>query len=201
MTSLQGKRIGFCLTGSFCTFAEVVPQIERLVAMGADVVPIMSENAYRWDTKFGSAEKWNTMIETICNKKIIHSVVDAEPIGPGKIYLDVVVVAPATGNTLCTLALGLTNGPVQMACKAHWRNGRPVVIAISTNDGLGASFQNIARLQDKELTFMVPYGQDHPEKKHKSLVAHFHLLPETIMAALDSKQYQPVLMSHTIREN
>lgn len=193
---LQGKKIGFCMTGSFCTFAEVVPQMQRLVEMGADVTPIMSINAYSWDTKFGPAAHWREMIETITGKTILHTVVDTEPIGPGKIVLDVVVVAPATGNTLSALAAGMTNGPVPMACKAHWRNGKPVVIGVSTNDGLGASAKNIAVLLDKQLTYMIPYGQDDPMKKERSLVAHFKLLPETIMAALDGKQYQPILMAH-----
>lgn len=193
---LQGKKIGFCLTGSFCTFSEAAPQMKRLVEMGAEIVPIMSFNAYNWDTKFGPAAQWNATIEEICGRSILHSVVDVEPIGPGKIYLDVVVVAPATGNTMAALVAGLTNGPVPMACKAQWRNGRPVVIAISTNDGLGASAKNIGMLHDKALTFMVPYGQDDPMKKEKSLVAHFELLPATIMAALDGKQLQPVLQPH-----
>ncbi|AZR72416.1 dipicolinate synthase subunit B [Anoxybacter fermentans] len=193
---LKGKKIGFCLTGSFCTFDKVIPQIERLVEMGADIVPIMSHNAYSWDTKFGPAEKWRKMIEEITGKKILHTIVEVEPIGPGKIPLDVVVVAPATGNTLAALANGLTNGPVPMACKAHWRNGKPVVIAISTNDGLGASAKNIGILHDKALTFMVPYGQDNPHKKEKSLVAHFEYIPDTIKAALEGKQFQPVLIPH-----
>ena len=196
---LQGKRIGFCLTGSFCTFHEVVPEMRKLTEMGAHLIPIMSLNAFSWDTKFGPREKWNTMIEEICGTPILHTVPDVEPIGPGKIYLDVVVVAPATGNTLAALASGLTNGPVPMACKAHWRNGRPVVIGVSTNDGLGASAKNIGLLHDKELTFMIPYGQDDPVKKGKSLVAHFSLLPETIMKALEGKQLQPVLQPHTAK--
>ncbi len=196
--NLQGKKIGFCLTGSFCTFDRVVPEMKRLIDMGADVIPIMSENAYSWDTKFGSAVKWREEIEETTGREIINSVIDAEPIGPGKIPLDILVVAPATGNTLAALAIGLTNGPVTMACKAHWRNGKPIVIGISTNDGLGASGLNIAFLHNKELTFLVPYGQDSPYSKQKSLVAHFEFLPDTIRAALDGKQYQPVLIPHIL---
>lgn len=194
---LKGKRIGYCLTGSFCTFAQTVPQMQRLVNMGAEVVPIMSENAYSWDTKFGPAAEWRAQIEEITGNEIIHSVVGAEPIGPGKIPIDVIVVAPATGNTIACLANGLTNGPVPMACKAQWRNGKPVVIAISTNDGFGASGVNIAKLHNKELTFMVPYGQDNPYNKEKSLVAHFDYIPATIIAALEGKQLQPILISHS----
>lgn len=196
---LQGKKIGFCLTGSFCTFAKVIPQIQRLMEMGADVTPIMSVNAYSWDTKFGTADYWNNAIETVTGKKILHSIVDTEPIGPGELPLDAVVVAPATGNTLSALAAGMTNGPVPMACKAQWRNRKPVIIGISTNDGLGANARNIAILLDKELTYLIPYGQDDPVKKEKSLVAHFELLPETVMAALEGRQLQPILQAHQER--
>lgn len=198
MISLENKRIGVCLTGSFCTFDKVITQIKRLIEMGADVIPIMSENAYSWDTRFGAAVKWRNELSEITEKIILHSAVDVEPIGPGGILLDLIVVAPATGNTLAALSLGLTNGSVPMACKAQWRNNKPVVLAISTNDGLGASAQSIASLQNKKLTYFVPYGQDNPDKKENSLVAHFHYLPETIMAALEGKQFQPVLIPHNI---
>lgn len=193
---LEGVKIGYCLTGSFCTFSKTVPQIKRLVEMGADVTPIMSQNAYSWDTKFGPAEKWKKEIKEITGKdEIIHTVVGAEPIGPGGTQ-DIIVVAPTTGNTITALANGLTNGPVPMACKAQWRNNKPVVIAISTNDGLGACGKNISKLHDKELTYIVPYGQDNPHNKEDSLVAHFEYIPDTIISALDGRQFQPVLIPH-----
>lgn len=196
--SLTNKRIGICLTGSFCTFERVIVQIQRLIDLGADVLPIMSENAYSWDTRFGTAVKWQKELTQITDKKILHTVIDVEPIGPGKIPLDLLVVAPATGNTLAALSLGLTDGSVPMACKAHWRNNKPVVLAISTNDGLGANATSIACLHNKALTYLVPYGQDNPQLKAKSLVAHFEYLPETITAALEGKQFQPVLIPHNI---
>lgn len=194
--NLQGKKIGFCLTGSFCTFNKAIPEMKRLIEMGADVYPIMSTYAYSWDTKFGLAQDWIRKIEEITQKKILNTVVDVEPIGPGPLQLDLVIVAPTTGNTLARLANGLTDGPTLMACKAQWRNGRPVVLAIATNDGLGANAKNIGIMHDKKLTFLVPYGQDNPAKKEKSLVAHFQYIPETIIAALSGKQFQPVLIPH-----
>lgn len=194
---LKGKHIGYCLSGSFCTFSKTIPQMKRLVEMGAEVYPIMSENAYSWDTKFGPAAEWRGEIEEITGREIIHTVIDAEPIGPGPTKLDLIVVAPATGNTIACLANAITNGPVTMACKAQWRNQKPVVIAISTNDGFGASGMNIARLHDKELTYLVPYGQDKPYSKENSLVAHFDYIPATVIAALDGKQFQPILISHS----
>ncbi|MCK4260529.1 MAG: dipicolinate synthase subunit B [Halanaerobiales bacterium] len=192
---LRGKKIGVCMTGSFCTFEKVIPQLKKLSDLGADLLPIMSENAYSWDTKFGPAKKWRDILEQITREKIIHTIIGAEPIGPGKL-LDVVVVAPATGNTISALANGITDGPVLMACKAQWRNNCPVVLAISTNDGLGICAKNIGILHDKQNTYMVPYGQDLPYKKEKSLVAHFEYIPDTIMTALDNKQLQPILVPH-----
>lgn len=192
---MKGSRIGFALTGSYCTFAEVVPQIQRLRDMGAEVVPIMSERAYSTDTKFGEAKMWREKIlEATGAQAIIASIVDAEPIGPGNIPLDLVIVAPCTGNTLAKLANAITDSSVTMAVKAHLRNNKPVLIAVSTNDGLGLNAQNIGRLLASRNIFLVPFSQDNPKGKPTSLVAHMDLIPQSVEAALQGKQIQPLLL-------
>lgn len=190
---LEGVKVGFALTGSFCTFGKTVPELEKIVAEGADVLPIISEATDKLDTKFGRAEEWKSKIEGITGKKLIKTIVEAEPIGP-KSLLDVIVIAPCTGNTLGKLANGITDTPVTMACKAHLRNSKPVVIAIATNDGLGANAKNLGLLLNTKNIYFVPFGQDDPLKKCNSVVAKFELIVPTILEALKGKQIQPLLV-------
>lgn len=190
---LQGVKIGFAFTGSFCTFAKVVPELEKIAAEGADILPVISYAVDSFDTKFGKAAEWKSKIEAICGKPVIKTIIDAEPIGP-KALLDIMVVAPCTGNTLGKLANGITDTPVTMACKAHLRNGRPLLIAPATNDGLGANAKNIGVLANTKFIYFVPFGQDDPIKKNNSLMSEFGQLIPAIQAALQGKQLEPVLI-------
>ena len=183
--------IGFAMCGSFCTFAKALPQIENLIENDYNVIPIMSENAYSTDTRFGLAQGFIDRIEKLTDKEIIHTVKAAEPIGPKKMC-DLLVVAPCTGNTLAKLAGGITDTAVTMAVKSHLRITRPVLLCAATNDGLGAAAQNIGRLLNTKHYFFVPMSQDDYVKKPNSLVAHFELLPECVEQALDGVQPQPV---------
>ena len=187
---IEGKKIGFAVCGSFCTFSKVMPQVKRLVEMGAEV---MSYNAYNTDTRFGKAEDFRNYLEDITKNKIINSIKAAEPIGP-KGYLDALVVAPCTGNTLAKIANGVTDSTVSMAAKANLRNERPLIIAISTNDGLGANAKNLGILLPGRNVYFVPYGQDDCIGKPQSLVADMSKIPETVEAALSSVQIQPMLI-------
>lgn len=191
---LSGVRVGFALTGSHCTLDEVLVQLDALVKEGAEIYPILSEAVDLTDTKFGPAEKWKEIIRQYTDKPLINSIVKAEPIGPGGL-LDVVVVAPCTGNTLAKLACGITDGPVLMAVKAHLRNLRPVVLAVSTNDGLGANAKNIGLLLNTKHIYLVPFGQDNPAGKPNSVKARMDLIVDTVVQALQGKQIQPVLIS------
>jgi dipicolinate synthase subunit B len=190
---LDGVKVGIAITGSFCTFETILIEMQRLVDEGADVYPIMSYNAYNFDTRFGTAEEWKEKIKTVTGKKIISTIQDAESIGP-KAYLDIIVIAPCTGNTLAKLANAITDTPVTMAWKAHLRNKKPAVVAISTNDGLGANAKNIAILLDKKNVYFVPFGQDDAIKKSTSLIAHYDMIVPTILEALKGKQIQPLLV-------
>lgn len=190
---LEGKTIGFAMTGSFCTFKTVVAELENLKKTGANIIPIMSQNAYETDTRFGTAESFVQALTDITGNEIIHTIKDAEPIGPKKL-LDALIIAPCTGNTLGKLANGITDTPVTLAAKAHLRNERPLVIAVSTNDGLGASGPNIMSLLNRKNLYFVPFGQDDPIKKKNSLVAHMDLITVTTKFALDGEQFQPVLV-------
>lgn len=190
---LENVKIGFAFTGSFCTFAKVIPELDRIASEGADIHPVISHAVDAYDTKFGRAEEWKTKIEAISGKKLIKTIVDAEPIGP-KALFDIMVVAPCTGNTLGKLANGITDTPVTMACKAHLRNGRPLLLAIATNDGLGANAKNLGLLLNSKNVYFVPFGQDDPVKKCNSLVAKFDLLIPAIQKALDGEQLQPLLV-------
>ncbi len=190
---IEGKKIGFAVCGSFCTFSKVMPQVKRLVEMGAEVYPVMSEIAYSTDTRFGKAEDFRNYLEDITKNKIINSIKAAEPIGP-KGYLDALVVAPCTGNTLAKIANGVTDSTVSMAAKANLRNERPLIIAISTNDGLGANAKNLGILLPGRNVYFVPYGQDDCIGKPQSLVADMSKIPETVEAALSSVQIQPMLI-------
>lgn len=189
----QGKTVGFALTGSHCTFAEVMPQIQRFVDAGAKVVPIASYSLMTTDTRFGTSEDWQKQLKDITGNDIISTIVDAEPLGPSKL-LDVMVIAPCTGNTTAKLANAMTESPVLMAAKAQMRNQRPLVLAISTNDGLGLNAANIAKLLVAKNIYFVPYGQDAPAAKPNSLVAKMDLIMETCEAALVGKQLQPMVI-------
>lgn len=188
----MNKVVGFAMCGSFCTFKKVIPQMSELRKLNYDVIPIMSEIAYETDTRFGAAEDYIAEIEDICSHKIIHTISGAEPIGSKKM-LDVLVIAPCTGNTLGKLANGITDTTVTMAAKSHLRNGNPVLIAVSTNDGLGGAAKNIGQLLNYKNIFFVPMGQDDCEKKPNSIIAEFDKIPEAVEAALKGSQLQPVL--------
>ncbi|MBQ8826185.1 MAG: dipicolinate synthase subunit B [Oscillospiraceae bacterium] len=190
---LEGIRIGYALCGSFCTFSKALEQMERLKGLGAELTPIMSFNAASIDTRFGTAENFRDTLEEITGRKLIRTIEDAEPIGPQKMF-DVLAVCPCTGNTLAKLAAGIIDTPVTMAVKSHIRNDRPVVIAPSTNDGLAGCAKNIGVLLNYRNFYFVPFGQDDSVKKPRSLVADFNELPETILAALDGRQYQPIII-------
>lgn len=190
---MNNVRVGFALCGSYCTFAKVIPVIEKLVSEGASVTPIMSENAYSTDTRFGKAEEHIKKIESICNKKVISSIKEAEPIGPKKL-LDILIIEPCTGNTLGKLANGITDTSVTMAAKAHLRNNRPILIAVSTNDGLSTSAKNIGILHNQKNIFFVPYSQDDPLTKECSLVANFDKTIVAMHNALENRQIQPIIL-------
>jgi dipicolinate synthase subunit B len=185
--------VGYALSGSHCTFEEVMPQIQRFVDAGAKVIPIISNTLLTTDTRFGKAEDWRKQLKDITGNDIISTIVDAEPLGPTKL-LDVLVIAPCTGNTTSKLANALTESPVLMAAKAQMRNQRPLVLAISTNDGLGLNAANIAKLLVTKNIFFVPFGQDAPEKKPNSLVARMDLTMDACEMALQGKQLQPVII-------
>jgi dipicolinate synthase subunit B len=192
---LNELRIGFALTGSHCTLREVTSVIQRLVNEGADVTPIISYSVDTMDTRFGKSEEWKSTLQEITKKKLIHTITEAEAVGPQKLF-DCMVIAPCTGNTIAKLANGITDTPVLMAAKAHLRNQRPLVIAISTNDGLGFNARNIGTLLITKYVYLVPFGQDNPENKANSLVAHMDKVPETILMACTGKQIQPLLMDY-----
>lgn len=190
---MQDITVGFALCGSFCTFASVIPRIAGLVADGINVIPVMSFNAYETDTRFGKAADFISEIENICSNRIIHTLPQAEPIGPKKL-IDALIIEPCTGNTMAKLAWGIADTPVTLAAKSNLRNGRPVIIAISTNDALGNAAKNIGMLQNAKNVFFVPYTQDDAVKKPNSVVADFSKTKETLFAALEGKQLQPVII-------
>jgi dipicolinate synthase subunit B len=186
--------IGFGITGSFCTFAKARKEVARLKEMGANVIPIFSFNAQSCDTRFGSAKEFVDGICDITENEGIKTISQAEPIGPNN-FLDIMVIAPCTGNTAAKLCNGITDTPVLMAAKAHMRNGKALVIAISTNDALGANFKTIGNLMNTKNIYFVPFGQDNYVKKTNSMIAHVSLIPDTIEAALEGRQLQPVIQS------
>ncbi|MEC0373075.1 dipicolinate synthase subunit B [Paenibacillus chibensis] len=189
----QGKTVGYAITGSHCTLEEIMPQVKRFVDEGAKVVPIVSNSVQVTDTRFGTAQNWLQQLKDITGNDIISSIVDAEPLGPSKL-LDVLVIAPCTGNTTSKLANAMTDTPVLMAAKAQMRNLRPLVLAISTNDGLGLNAANIAKLLVTKNIYFVPFGQDNPLQKPNSLVAQMDLIPEACYAALEGRQLQPMIL-------
>lgn len=188
----ENLTVGFAVTGSFCTLKKTISHIRDLTENGANVIPIMSEITYNTDTRFGKAEDFISEIKSITGNEIITSVKGAEPIGPKNI-LDALVIAPCTGNTLSKIALGMTDSCVAMAAKANLRNENPLVIAVSTNDGLGASAQNIARLMNAKNVYFVPFGQDDAVKKPNSLVADMSKIADTLDFARSGRQIQPIL--------
>lgn len=190
---MEGKiKLGFALCGSFCTFKKVIEEMKTL-SEKYDIVPIMSEGAAMTDTRFGTAEEFRETITEICGREPIVTIKDAEPIGP-KALLDLLLIEPCTGNTLGKLSNGITDTAVTMAAKAHLRNGRPLVIAVSTNDALGTSAQNIGRLMNAKNVYFVPMRQDSPTSKPCSVVADFSKTDLAIESALSGKQAQPVFV-------
>lgn len=192
---MQEQTIGFAVCGSFCTHAKAMEALEKLRARWRSIVPIVSECTAETDTRFGKAHDLMREMERICDRRVISSIAAAEPIGP-KQLLDLLIIAPCTGNTLGKLAAGITDTSVTMAAKAHLRNGRPVLIALSTNDGLSTSAHNIGELLTRKHIYFVPFGQDDPEHKPTSLIADFDLLPAAAQAALEGRQLQPILIRH-----
>ncbi len=185
------KKLGFAMCGSYCTYEAVFAAAEALTK-DYELVPIMSETAAQTDSRFGTAAEHRRRLETLTGRTAAVSIAEAEPLGPRE-ALDVLLIAPCTGSTLAKLAHGMTDSAVAMAAKAHLRNSRPLVIAFSTNDGLSGSAENIARLLNRKNVYFVPFRQDDPQKKPFSLQADFSLLGETVAAALQGKQLQPVL--------
>ena len=185
--------LGYALCGSFCTHAESLNQLKNLIAAGYDVQPIVSETVYKTDTRFGTAENLKRELERICNRSIIHTIPDAEPLGP-KISLDALIVAPCTGNTLAKMANGITDTAVCMAVKAHLRCDRPMILALASNDALSANLKNIATMLSRKCVYFVPMHQDDPEKKPHSLVANFSLLLPTLEAAFEGKQFRKLFL-------
>ena len=185
--------IGFAMCGSFCTFSEVFPVMEEL-AKKHNVIPIFSFASASTDSRFGDAKFHLARAEAICGCPVLRSIADVEPIGPKKL-LDVLVVAPCTGNTLAKLSHGIADTPVTMAAKSHLRNGRPLVLAVSTNDALAGAAENIGRLLNRKHIYFVPFGQDDYEKKPASMVADFSRIGDTVKLAVEGKQIQPILVS------
>ncbi|WP_078380851.1 dipicolinate synthase subunit B [Sutcliffiella halmapala] len=190
---LRGKRLGFGLTGSHCTYDAVVPELKKLVDAGAEVLPVVTFTVQNTNTRFGEGEEWIKKIEEITGNKVIDSIVKAEPLGP-KIPLDCMIIAPLTGNSMSKLANALTESPVLMAAKATLRNHNPVVLGISTNDALGLNGMNLMRLMSTKNIYFIPFGQDAPEKKPNSMVARMEMLVPTVLHALENKQVQPVIV-------
>lgn len=186
-------KAGFAICGSFCTFSKVIPQMKNLKEKGINVFPVMSEISYSTDTRFGKSRDFVREIENICEKKVIASVKDAEPIGPKKM-LDVLIIAPCTGNTLAKLALGIADTSVTLAAKAHLRNLKPVLIGVSTNDALGNAAKNIGSLMNCKNIFFIPMRQDDPEDKPNSVVADFTKTYDAVLKALENKQLQPMML-------
>lgn len=195
MKELDGLNLGVALCGSFCTFAKAIKTIEDLTQLGINVFPIMSFNAYEISTRFGDANAIISQIETITQKKMIHTIAGAEPLGPKNI-IDAMLISPCTGNTLAKLNLAVTDTPVLLATKSLMRNGKPIILSLATNDGLGASLKNIGGLLNKKNVYFVPLGQDDPIKKPYSLVADFSQIQNTLSMALSGEQIQPVLITY-----
>lgn len=189
---LVGKTIGVAMSGSFCTYENAFQELQKLVEAGAKVQTIFSEAAQTIDSRFGKAEEFVRRAEILTGRTPMLTIAETEPIGP-KSLLDLLIILPCTGNTIAKLANGITDTPVLMAAKAHLRNEKPLLLSISTNDALGMNMKNIGLLLNAKHVYFVPFGQDNPEKKPNSMIAHTELLCEAAEAALDGKQYQPIL--------
>ena len=185
--------LGYALCGSFCTHAQSIGELKKLIAAGYEVQPIVSETVYVTDTRFGMAQNLQRDLESICSRPLIHTIPEAEPLGP-KVSLDALIVAPCTGNTLAKMANGITDTAVTMAAKAHLRCDRPLVIALASNDALSQNLKNIATLLSRKSVYFVPFGQDSPLSKPHSLVCDFSLIEKTVEYALEGKQIQPLLI-------
>ena len=190
---LKDKKIGFTLTGSFCTFQKVIPKMKEIKRLGAEIIPIMSFNSYNLDTKFGKAKDFIEEIENITGKEIIHTIQGAEPIGPKKMT-DIMIIAPCSGNTMAKLASDIIDTPATMAAKSHLRNNRPLVIAPSTNNGLSGNAENIGKLLNRKNYYFVPFRQDNPITKPRSIVFDAEYIIKTIEYALDGEQISPILI-------
>lgn len=188
-------KIGFAITSSYCTVEKIMEQVLNLVELGYDVIPIASPGVVMCDTRFGNGRDFKEVLETITGHEVTSTIIDAERFGP-KEKLDLLVIAPATGNTIAKLAHGITDSPVTMATKATLRNGSPIVIGVSTNDGLGINGENIMKLLNTKNIYFIPFGQDNFEKKPNSLISHFDMLIPTIEEALSNRQIQPVLKEY-----
>lgn len=193
MPALSDKKIGFAMTGSHCTLESIFRHLEKMIGMGAEIFPIISPSVQTTDTRFGRASAWSERLTLMTGKQPACTIVEAEPIGPQKL-LDILLIAPCTGNTMAKLANGVTDNVVLMAAKAHLRNCRPLLLAISTNDGLGLNAKNLAVLINAKNIFLVPFGQDSPQQKPHSLVAINELIIPALLAALEGKQLQPLLV-------
>ena len=191
--NLEGLTVGFAVTGSFCTLETAINQITNIKEAGANVIPIMSEIVEKTDTRFGSAEHFKLKMQELSGNSVISTIKDAEPIGPKK-FLDALIIAPCTGNTISKLANGINDTCVTMAAKAHLRNLKPLIVAVSTNDALGASARNIGQLLLAKNIYFVPYGQDDPIKKPNSMIADFSLIVPATIAAVEGKQLQPIIV-------
>ena len=187
-------RIGYCFTGSYCTFARSYKMLCRLAEGGHDIVPIMSENAYYTDTRFQLAEEFSKKVETVCSRPIIHTIADAEPLGPRN-PLDILIVSPCTGNTLAKVASGITDTAATMAIKAHLRMDRPLLLALASNDSLSQNLANIATLMQRKSVYFIPMLEDDPERKPHSLVAEFELMEKCIDMMQRGEQMRPVFLS------
>ena len=190
---LKGKKIGFVLTGSFCTFQKVIPKMKELKKLEAEIIPIMSYNSYTLDTKFGKAKDFIQEIEHISGNEIIHTIQGAEPIGPKKMT-DIMIIAPCSGNTMAKLACDIIDTPAVMAAKSHLRNERPLVIAPSTNNGLSGNAENIGKLLNRRNYYFVPFRQDNPITKPRSIVFDPEYIIRTIESALNGEQISPILL-------
>ncbi|MGE5527657.1 MAG: dipicolinate synthase subunit B [Patescibacteria group bacterium] len=195
--SLAGIRLGFAMTGSHCTIPGVWSALEAILAAGADVYPILSRSVDETDTRFGKASEIRERLAALCGREPWSSQVSVEAIGP-KSLLDVLAVAPCTGNTLAKLAHGISDTVVTLACKAQHRNQRPIVLAVSTNDGLSGNAVSLGILLNRKCYYFVPFGQDNPEGKTNSLLARMDLLPDAIEAALAGRQLEPLLIEHPV---
>lgn len=190
---MENIKIGYCLTGSYCTFSKSLKAMEELTQKGIEIFPFMSEHAYQTDTRFGKASDFIEKIEGMCGKKIVHTIEDAEPIGPKK-YIDALVISPCTGNTLSKISMGITDTAVTMAAKASLRNKIPVIIALATNDGLSGSAKSLGTVLNTKNVYFVPFGQDSPFSKPTSLVCDFDKVYDTLTHALSGEQLEPLLL-------